>query len=294
MFDFRRHPIFTDVLLVYRDNISDSDSIDLIVLAMDEQETTQEQIKISIYTPLIYVGVLLTCFIAFSIIYRRKNLNRLTKVEPIFSDNHTLNLYLFLKQQYSNPDASAETKPHTKVMKAALLKRGVEAIRRSLKLKENEPIFNKLYQEGLIGDDVFKNFQIQAKFQEIELKEIVQECEVYKKGWVQQFFPVAQEICFNEALRRRLYSMDERSKSLSDLWQYYVEKSEGTPEAVNEKSNEIKSDKGQAQSAPQSGSNISEKIISNSDAPESSNGSKNDSTNKSSKNNKKSGKGKKT
>ncbi|CUM50713.1 unnamed protein product [Debaryomyces tyrocola] len=260
---------------------------------MDEQETTQEQIKISIYTPLIYVGVLLTCFIAFSIIYRRKKLNKLTKVEPIFSDNHTLNLYLFLKQQYNNPEATAETKPHTKVMKAALLRRGVEAIRRSLKLKENEPIFNKLYQEGLIGDDVFKNFQIQAKFQEIELKEIVQECETYKKGWVQQFFPVAQEICFNEALRRRLNSMDERSKSLSDLWQYYVEKSEA-PQAVDEKSNAAKLAKDKTKSASQSGSNTPEKVVSDPDT-EAVNESKDDGDNKTSKTNKKkSGKGKKT
>lgn len=262
---------------------------------MDEQETTQEQIKISIYTPLIYVGVLLTCFIAFSIIYRRKKLNKLTKVEPIFSDNHTLNLYLFLKQQYNNPEATAETKPHTKVMKAALLRRGVEAIRRSLKLKENEPIFNKLYQEGLIGDDVFKNFQIQAKFQEIELKEIVQECETYKKGWVQQFFPVAQEICFNEALRRRLNSMDERSKSLSDLWQYYVEKSEANvTQAVDEKSNASKLAKDKTKSASQSASHTPEKVVSDSDT-EAVNESKADGDNQTSKNNKKkSGKGKKT
>lgn len=258
---------------------------------MDEQET-QEQIKISIFTPLIYVGVMLTCFIAFSVIYRRKKLNKLTKVEPIFPDNHPLNLYLFLKQQYDNPNATAETKPHSKVMKAALLRRGVEAIRRSLKLKENEPIFNKLYQEGLIGDDIFQNFQIQAKFQEIELKEIVQECETYKKGWVQQFFPVAQEICFNEALRRRLSAMDERSKDLSDLWQYYVEKSEATPEAGKTKA-EI-SDKEQIKSASVSGSNTPDQVASDSDSSNAIGESKNDGTNKQKNNKKKSGKGKKT
>ncbi|ODV67888.1 hypothetical protein HYPBUDRAFT_137740 [Hyphopichia burtonii NRRL Y-1933] len=194
---------------------------------MDEEATTQEQIKVSIFTPLIYVGVLLTCFIAFSIIYRRKKIKNLTKVEPIFGENHTASLYQFLKAQYTNPDATKETKPHEKVLKAALLRRAVEAIRRSLKLKENEPIFKYLYQEGLIGDEVFRQFEFQAKYQELELKEIVQETELYKKGWVQTFFPVAQEICFNEALRRRLNAMDGRSKSLSVLWEYYVDLSEG-------------------------------------------------------------------
>lgn len=192
---------------------------------MDE-ETAERVIKVSIFTPLIYVGVLMSCFIAFSVIYRKKKLQKLTTIEPIFPENHTLSLYQFLKLQYVNPDVAKENKPHERVMKAALLRRGVEAIRRSLKLKEVEPVFNKLYQDGLIGDDVFKNFQFQAQFQELEIKEIVQECETYKKGWVQQFFPVAQEICFNEALRRRLAAMDERSKTLSIQWQYFVEQSE--------------------------------------------------------------------
>ncbi|RLV90718.1 Uncharacterized protein MRP8 [Spathaspora sp. JA1] len=61
----------------------------------------------------------------------------------------------------------------------------------------------------------------------LELNEIVQECEGFKKGWVQTFFPVAQEICFNEALRRRIKAMEGREESLAELWQYYVKVSEG-------------------------------------------------------------------
>lgn len=199
---------------------------------MDEETTAEQIVKVSIWTPLLYVGVLMTSFIAFSIYYRRRKLQQMSqKVEPIFSENHAQSLYLFLKQQYKNPDLSKDQKPDVKVMKAALLRRAVEAIRRSLKLKEVEPSFNRLYQEGLIGDDMFKNFQFQAKFQEVELGEIVAEVKSYKEEWVATFFPVAQEICFNEALRRRLNAMDERSKTLSIQWQYLVEKTESaTPE----------------------------------------------------------------
>lgn len=192
---------------------------------MDES-TTQEQIKVSVFIPLIYVAILLAAFSAFSITYRKKKITKLAQVEPIFQENIPSVIYNQLKQIYTDSEISKEEKPHEKVMKAALLRRAVEVIRRSLKLKENEPVFTKLYQEGLIGDDLFKQFEIQAKVQELELKEIMQECETYKKGWMQQFFPVAQEICFNEALRRRLKAMDDRSESLSELWEYYVDKSE--------------------------------------------------------------------
>lgn len=202
---------------------------------MDESEPVT-QIRVSIYTPLIYVGVLLSAFAIFRVLYRRNKISKLAKVEPLFGENHLLTLYMFLKDQYTNPDASNDQKPHEKVMKAALLRRAVEAIRRSLKLKENEPVFTKLYQDGLIGDEVFQNFSLQAKFQELELKEIVADVEQFKQGWSATFFPVAQEICFNEALRRRLNAMDDRSQSLSMLWGYYVEKSEGgLKEKVEEK-----------------------------------------------------------
>ncbi|KAL7664271.1 Translocation protein SEC66 [[Candida] zeylanoides] len=189
-------------------------------------ETTEKVIKVSVLTPLIYVGAVMTCFVVFVVIHRRRKLAKLAHMEPIFAENYPLSLYLFLKQQYTDPNVAKESKPHERVMKAALLRRGVEAIRRSLKLKEVEPSYNRLYQEGLIGDETFKNFQFQAKFQELEIKEIVQECESYKKGWVQQFFPVAQEICFNEALRRRLSAMDERSKTLCEQWQLLAAQSE--------------------------------------------------------------------
>ncbi|EGV60985.1 Translocation protein S66 [Yamadazyma tenuis] len=192
---------------------------------MDE-ENPQSQINISVFTPIIYLCILLSCFIAFSVIYRRRRVNNLAKVVPIFEENHSANVYAFLNSQYSDPELPKDQKPHEKVMKAALLRRGVEAIRRSLRLKEAEPVYKTLYQDGLIGDDVFQQFNIQLKLQELEINEIVQQCESFKKNWAQSFFKVAQEICFNEALRRRLYSMSERKVDLSEVWEYYADKSE--------------------------------------------------------------------
>lgn len=191
-----------------------------------EEPVIEEVLNISVLTPIIYLTLLVGVFITFTFIYKRRRLEKLTAFEPIFPENEAANLYAFLKEQYDSDEVAKENKPHEKVLKAALLRRACEAIRRSMKLKENEPVFNKLYQDGLIGDDMLKQFEIEAKFQELELKEIVAECETYKKGWVQTFFPTAQEICFNEALRRRLYALDDRSKTLSQLWDYHVEKSE--------------------------------------------------------------------
>ncbi|KAI3406660.2 sec66 [Candida oxycetoniae] len=189
-------------------------------MADETEKPIPEAVKMSVFTPLIYVGVVLTAFMIFSIWYRKKRVDKFKEVKPIFKENSNALIYQELKSQYTDPNLAKDKKPHEKVMKAALLRRAAEAIRRSMKLKENEPIFHKLYQNGLIGDDMFKQLEFQIKFQEIELKDIVVECESYKKGWSQTFFPLAQEICFNEALRRRMNAMDERFENLSQLWDY--------------------------------------------------------------------------
>lgn len=192
----------------------------------EETQPIEDIPKISVFTPIIYVLLLLGIFVVFSVVYRRKRLQKLQHFEPLFGENRPAQFYEFLKQQYTNPDAPKEQKPHEKVMKAALMRRAVEAIRRLMKLKEFEGNFTKLYADGLIGDDIHQQYEIQVKFQELEIQDIARECESFKKGWVQTFFPVCQEVCFNEALRRRLYAMDDRLASLLELWHYQVAKLE--------------------------------------------------------------------
>lgn len=199
---------------------------------MAEEEKVEQVLRISVYTPLIYVAVMVTAFTVFSVLYRRHRLRKLIGVEPLFGHNHSLDLYAMLKDKYYDKSLAKDERPPEKAVKAALLRRAVEAIRRSLKLKENEVVFNKLYQDGLIGDDVFQQFVLQNKVQQVELTEIVQECQQFSKEWPASFFPVAQEICYNEALRRRLLAMDSRSESLSTMWNYYVEKSEGASKSI--------------------------------------------------------------
>ncbi|CAH6718560.1 translocation protein Sec66p [[Candida] jaroonii] len=208
---------------------------------MDEEDIPKTA-NISVFTPIIYLIILLSCFIAFSIIYRRRTVRNLQKIDPIFEENYPLIMYSILKDQYNDPNLSKEQKPHEKVMKAALLRRGVEAIRRSLKLKESESVYKSLYENGLIGDDIFKQYNIQVKFQELEIQEIARDCELYKKGWTANFFKVAQEVCFNEALRRRILIIEDRAKDLSDTWEYYeqeVEKIENIKKIDNTKASGV-------------------------------------------------------
>ncbi|ODV97601.1 hypothetical protein PACTADRAFT_37503 [Pachysolen tannophilus NRRL Y-2460] len=175
-----------------------------------DEQTKPQFIRISIYTPIIYFSVLIAILISFSIFYRRRKFNKLTRTKSIFPENLSKELYIQLK--------NSQPKPNEKVLKAALIRRGSEAFKRMFKIKESEVYINTLYQKGAIGDECFESFGIDQKLNELEFKEIAIEAETIKKGWGQVFFQVCQEVTFNEALRRRLNVLDNRKEDLLTEW----------------------------------------------------------------------------
>lgn len=177
---------------------------------MAEEEPVIEISKISVFTPLIYVTVVITALVIFSINYRKRKLDALYHRKPFFPRNLQKDLYFQLRD--------SDPKPNDKVLKAALLRRGAESIRRTIKLKEVQPYITTLYQKGSIGDDLWERYQTATKLEELEVQEIVQETERYKKGWVPKFVPLLQEICFNEALRRRYNAIEDRKLNLLEQW----------------------------------------------------------------------------
>ncbi|QPG75709.1 hypothetical protein FOA43_003068 [Brettanomyces nanus] len=141
----------------------------------------------------------------------RRKIDKLQSMKPLFYENRPKEMYIQLKNQ-------TEPKVNSKVLKAALIRRGSEAIRRMFKLKECEPYFNILYMKGYIGDEDHERLKIQKKLQELELTQLAMEAESFKKGWAQTFFPVCQETTMNEALRRRIKSIDDRKDQHSKQW----------------------------------------------------------------------------
>ncbi|KAH3681610.1 hypothetical protein WICPIJ_007426 [Wickerhamomyces pijperi] len=188
--------------------------------------------KISVFTPLIYLAILITALVVFSNVYRSRQLKEFTQRKPFFGENLPRKIYLQLLE------TSEDEKVNEKVLKAALLRRGAESIRRTLKLKEVTPFVTALYQKGSIGDEVWQRFQTAQKLEELEIQEIVRETEKYKKGWVQKFVPLLQEICFNEALRRRYGAIKMRNLTLLKKWEIEV-KEDGSLDLPNKPSLKI-------------------------------------------------------
>ncbi|GAV28791.1 hypothetical protein PMKS-002267 [Pichia membranifaciens] len=106
---------------------------------------------------------------------------------------------------------------HEKLLKCSLVERAAESMRRIIKLKETEASVMLLYTRGLIGDESFKRFKLQAKLQDAEMMEVAKEAEGYKQGWSRIIFANAQEVMMNQALRRRVGAISTRKEVTENI-----------------------------------------------------------------------------
>jgi translocation protein SEC66 len=172
--------------------------------------------KISVYTPIIYVTIMVGALIVFSIKYRQKKINELATRKPFFERNVAKEMYFELVAQ--------DPKPNEKVLKAALIRRGAECVKRTLKLKEVTPFMTVLYQKGSISDDLWERFQTSQKLEELEIQELVAETEKYKSGWIGKFIPLLQEVCLNEALGKKYGGLEDKKLGLLKEWGIEIDK----------------------------------------------------------------------
>ncbi|AJP97464.1 Sec66p [Saccharomyces cerevisiae YJM1208] len=182
----------------------------------ETEEPIVETKSISVYTPLIYVFILVVSLVMFASSYRKKQAKKISEQPSIFDENDAHDLYFQIKEMSENE------KIHEKVLKAALLNRGAESVRRSLKLKELAPQINLLYKNGSIGEDYWKRFETEVKLIELEFKDTLQEAERLQPGWVQLFVMVCKEICFNQALSRRYQSTLKRKEVCIKEWELKI------------------------------------------------------------------------
>ncbi|AAS54700.1 AGR210Cp [Eremothecium gossypii ATCC 10895] len=169
--------------------------------------------NVSFYTPLIYVSILIVSLMTFANNYRKKKWEERSRLPSIFSEHAARDLYFEVKE------LSEREKVHEKVLKAALLNRGAEAVRRTIKLKEFAPHVEVLYKNGSVGDDYWQRYQNEVKLVDYEFKMCIQEAESLQPGWPQLFVTVAKEICFNQALQRRYDAILKRKEEQAARWE---------------------------------------------------------------------------
>ncbi|QEU61174.1 Sec66 [Kluyveromyces lactis] len=168
---------------------------------------------VSVYTPLIYVSILVISLMIFASKYRRSQVKKLAELPSIFDEHEARDLYFAIAEL-------AETEQlHPKVVKAALLNRGAEAVRRTIKLREVAVQIEILYKNGSVDDKYWQRYQNEMKLVDLELKSCIEEAERLQPDWPQAFVNLCREICFNQALQRRYDSILDRKNIFQKLYQ---------------------------------------------------------------------------
>lgn len=143
---------------------------------------------LSIFVPLGYIGFLVVGMVVFSRVYRRRTAQKLVADHtPWFPEGHPArDIYQTL--------VSADPAPPEVVLKAALLNRAMDDVRRIIRLRDDKQALGTLLQKGSIGDETMARFSLAEKELEAEILDVVSEANTFKEGWGQLIFPTASEM----------------------------------------------------------------------------------------------------
>ena len=125
--------------------------------------------------PFAYLGILVGSLATFSSLYRKRKTARSTSLEPWFPPHVQRNIYLSLLHLEPQPGQEKATPVPDSILKAALLQRACEDIRRILAIRNAKPPLSQLLARGSVGDDLWQRFLRAEKEMEAELRDVVEE-----------------------------------------------------------------------------------------------------------------------
>ena len=144
--------------------------------------------------PFTYLGLLVGSLATFASLYRKRKAGGcpLRHVQNIYVESlrgHSKvniiramvrshvqrNIYLSLLHLEPQPGQDKATSVPDSILKAALLQRAAEDIRRILALRGAKQPLSQLLQRGSVGDDLWQRFLRAEKEMEAELRDVVEE-----------------------------------------------------------------------------------------------------------------------
>ena len=100
-----------------------------------------ELLTLSLLIPIAYVSILLGSMATFSHLYRSRQLTKKLRLAPYFPEHTTRNIYLSLLHLSSDDE---KTKVPDSVLRAALLARACDDIRRIMEVRLRKPAWRSM------------------------------------------------------------------------------------------------------------------------------------------------------
>ncbi|KAH8701141.1 pre protein translocase subunit Sec66 [Talaromyces proteolyticus] len=171
--------------------------------------------------PFAYLGILIGSLAIFSSLYRKRKAAKALSLEPWFPSHLQRDIYnslLHLEQPTtSGKEKKAPAVPET-VLKAALLRRAAEDIKRVMAIRDQKQALALLLQRGSVGDDLWQRFTRAEKEMEDEVRDVVQEANAYAPNWGQVIFQSAREMDQNNLFRQRIEDYQSKASEERQWW----------------------------------------------------------------------------
>ncbi|EEP76634.1 conserved hypothetical protein [Uncinocarpus reesii 1704] len=175
---------------------------------------------VSLVIPFAYLGVLIGSLATFSSLYRKRKAVKSASLKPWFPSHIQRDVYFSLLHMGSPSDIKEKKKPPVPetVLKAALLRRAAEDLKRLLQLRNQKPALGSLLQKGSVGDELWQQFSRAEKELEDEFRDVVAEANAFVPGWGQTIFQSANEMTLNAIFRQRVEDIQMTAKQEREWW----------------------------------------------------------------------------
>ncbi|KAK0269289.1 Translocation protein S66 [Friedmanniomyces endolithicus] len=176
--------------------------------------------------PALYLIIVAASLYTFSSTYRKRQLAKTAKLEPWFPPHRQRDVYLSLlhldpSEQAGSGDGDSEKKlsrvPDS-VLKAALLQRALEDIKRIVQLRQAKPAFQTLLQRGSVGDELWQRLLRAEQEMEAEVKDVVNEANAFAPEWGQVIFQSANEMNQNLLIKQRMAELQDTLEAEKAWW----------------------------------------------------------------------------
>jgi translocation protein SEC66 len=136
--------------------------------------------------PTIYLTILFGSIYTFLSLYRKRQVSKAARLEPWFGPHRQRDIYLSLlhldpAESGGGDDEKKLKKVPDSVLKAALMQRALEDIKRIVQLRTAKPALQTLLQRGSVGDELWQRFQRAELEMEAEVKDVVNEVSMIRR-----------------------------------------------------------------------------------------------------------------
>ncbi|KAK5112475.1 hypothetical protein LTR62_004232 [Meristemomyces frigidus] len=175
--------------------------------------------------PTLYLIIVVGSLYTFSTLYRKSQLSKTARLEPWFPAHRQRDIYLSLlhldpsEESSAGDDEKKLKRVPDSVLKAALMQRALEDIRRIVQLRSSKQALQTLLQRGSVGDELWQRFLRAEQEMEAEVKDVVNEANAFAPNWGQVIFQSANEMNQNLLIKDRMKELQDKLESEKAWWE---------------------------------------------------------------------------